>query len=141
MEEQLGKNAEAKKGREGEQQEIKNAIADLKDQVAGVRSGEKLAEAMGTLKRTIEEEKLALRKQLTEMEGRLSEAKSKLSGLSEANAKIDAGAPPQCEQLLAKGQAYTKAGKFKYASLMFMSAVKLMESIGLGPSQHVLAPL
>ena len=81
--------------RELNHDEIKQAIADLKDQVAGVRSGEKLNEAMGTLRKTVEEEKVALRKQLAEMEGRLSDAKSKLSGLTEANTKIDSGAPPQ----------------------------------------------
>ena len=139
--EQLKKNEAAAAERKGEHDEIRTAIASLKEQVEGVRSGEKLAEAMGTLRKTIEEEKVALRKQLGEMEERLSDAKGKLSSLEEANGRIDKGAPPMCTNLVEKGHAFTKAGKFKYASLMFMSAVKLMESIGLGRSQHVVAPV
>ena len=141
VEEQLGKNREAAEARKKEQDEIRTAIEDLKEQVEGVRTGKKLKEAMDTLKKTIEEEKVALRKQLSEMEGRLSEAKGKLSGLSTANEKVANGAPAMCNDLVQKGHAYTKAGKFKYASLMFMSAVKLMESIGLGRSGYVVPPV
>ena len=68
VEEQLAKNRQAQGEREKEQEEMKAAIADLKEQVEGVRTGKKLQEAMDTLKKTIEEEKVALRKQLTEME-------------------------------------------------------------------------
>merc|ERR1740138_325252 len=120
---------------------MRAGINDLKEQVEGVRTGKKLEEAMTTLKRTIEEEKLALRKQLAEMESRLAEAKGKLNDLGAANEKVSSGAPAMCNELVAKGHAYTKAGKFKYASLMFMSAVKLMESIGLGRSGYVVPPV
>ena len=141
VEEQLGKNKAAQAEREKEQEEMKVAIAELRDQVEGVRTGKKLAEAMNTLKKTIDEEKQALRKQLSEMESRLTDAKGKLDGLATANEKVSTGAPQMCSDLVEKGHEYTKAGKFKYASLMFMSAVKLMESIGLGRSGYVVPPV
>ena len=104
-------------------------------------SGEQLQKAMGTLKRSIDEEKVALRKQLSEMEERLEVAKSKLSGLGSSTAKVNDGSPMMCDELVKKGHAYVQQGKNKYASLMFMSAVKLMESIGLGRSSHVVPPV
>ena len=93
------------------------------------------------LKTAVADEKVAMRSQLSEMEQRLTDAKAKLTELRAADAKVGSGAPPMCEQLVGKGTAYAKSGKYKYASLMFMSAVKLMESIGLGRSKHVVAPV
>ena len=141
VDEQRAKSEVAAKERVAEQAEVRKAISDLKEQVEGVRSGNKLKEAMDTLKRTIDEEKVALRKQLQEMDERLTDAKTKLGGLAASNEKVDSRSPAMCEDLVAKGQTYAAAGKFKYASLMFMSAVKLMESIGLGRSAYVVPPV
>ena len=68
VEEQLAKNKQEKRQREEQHQGVRVAIDDLKGQVEGVRSGTRLKEAVETLKKTIAEEKLALRKQLTEMQ-------------------------------------------------------------------------
>ena len=48
--------------------EIEEQIADVQEQVEGVKSGAKLEAAMSTLKKTIEEEKVNMRKQLEELE-------------------------------------------------------------------------
>lgn len=63
-ESQLSKNQAAHETRMKEQEEIQKAIGDLQEQIKGVKSGEKLQAAMDTLKRTIGEEKVALRKQV-----------------------------------------------------------------------------
>merc|ERR1719487_108563 len=109
------KNEQAAKKREGERGEIREAINGLVEQVEGVRSGTKLKEAMETLKKTIGDEKVAMRTQVTEMEERLDDAKTKLKELDLANKKVESGAPAQCDELVKKGQAYASAGKYKYA--------------------------
>ena len=63
-ESQLSKNQATHETRMKEQEEIQKAIGDLHEQIKGVKSGEKLQAAMDTLKRTIGEEKVALRKQV-----------------------------------------------------------------------------
>ena len=82
-----------------------------------------------------------MRKQVSEMEARLDDAKTKLTELNDATTRLATHSPSQCEALTSKGHAYASAGKYKYASLMFMSAVKLMESIGLGRSKYVVPPV
>ena len=81
---------------------------------------------MGTLKKTIAEEKVAIRRHLGEMEGRLEAANKGLEGLEAAKARIEGHAPEQCRRLCAQGHAYVGKGMAKYASLVHMSAVKLM---------------
>ena len=137
----LAKNAEAAKTRAAEHEEIKAAITDLREQIDGVKSGEQLQKAMNTLKTQITEEKAAMRKQVGDMEERLATAKSKLVDNEKANTRVGGGAPAQCTALFESGLAYSKQGKNKYASLMFMSSVKLMESLGLGRSAHVVKPV
>jgi kinesin family member C2/C3 len=135
------RNQAAKSERVKEQQEVKDAIQDLKQQEEGVRSGKELQKAMDTLKKSITEDKAEMRRQLEELEQKVTDAKADLVGIGAQTDKLDDGAPGMCDALIEKGRMYVDDGKNKYASLMFMSAIKLMESIGLGRSAFVVPPV
>ena len=137
LKEQLAANASAAEKRKAEQEVIRTEVADLKHQVEGVRSGNRLNEATEKLKQTITDEKRTMRKDLAEMETRLIEAQDKLDTLGQDTGKLLNGAPDRCEALVAQGMAYADKGKTMYASLVFMSAVKLMECAGLGRDKCV----
>ena len=102
VQEQLNKNLKAAEKRSGEQGEIRKAIEDLADQVEDVRSGTRLKEAMDTLKTTIGDEKVAMRKQVSEMEARLDDAKTKLTELNDATTRLATHSPSQCQALTSK---------------------------------------
>jgi len=81
------------------------------------------------LEKTIADETIALRAQLEEMEERYRKATTQLEEISESQIKVRRDAPGCVD------------GMAKYASLLFMSAVKLLESIGQGRSAHVMIPI
>ena len=70
--EQLAKNETAAKAREGEQRRSARRSPTSRTRSRACAPGTKLQEAMETLKKTIGEEKVALRKQVSEMEERLA---------------------------------------------------------------------
>jgi tetratricopeptide (TPR) repeat protein len=89
-----------------------------------------------------EDAPFALRPLLGNDEARLDGfTKADLVGIGAQTDKLDDGAPGMCDALIEKGRMYVDDGKNKYASLMFMSAIKLMESIGLGRSAFVVPPV
>eukprot|EP00966_Prymnesium_polylepis_P046450 1076221-Prymnesium_polylepis.1 len=96
---------------------------------------------MKTLKRTIDDEKLALRKQLEELEQRHAKASEGLAEVATGTEKVARDSPGCAEGLVEKGVAYKAQGQNKYASLLFMSAIKLCESIGAGKSLLVVRPI
>ena len=96
---------------------------------------------MTTLKRTIEEEKQALRKQLEELEARHKKANEGMTEVMTGHEKVNRDSPGCSEKLVEKGVAYKGKGMNKYASLLFMSAIKLLESVGLGKSLQVVRPI
>ena len=53
-----------------------------------IHLGDELKEAMDTLKTTIGDEKVAMRKQVSEMEARLDDAKTKLTELNDATTRL-----------------------------------------------------
>ena len=90
---QLEANVAARHVAVAQRADVEAAVADLRDQVAGVRSGAKLEAAMNTLKTSIREEKEALASQLAEMQARREKATASLGELAARGAALAAGGP------------------------------------------------
>ena len=134
-------NARAREAAAAERAEVEADTARLHEQITGVKSGEKLQEAMNTLKNSIQEEKAALKRQLDEMAQRHEKAKAALAASADGAARVTSAGPNSAQALTAMAATYKARGMAKPASLLYMSAVKLLDSVGQGRSAAVVGPL
>ena len=138
---QLEANVAARHVAVAQRADVEAAVADLRDQVAGVRSGAKLEAAMNTLKTSIREEKEALASQLAEMQARREKATASLGELAARGAALAAGGPECVSALCEQGAAYHERGIAKIASLLFVSAIKVLDATGRSRSTQAVRPI
>ena len=89
------------------------------------------------LKRSIEEEAQSLQKQAEQMRQRKQAAATSLEALAAARARLSGGCPACGEKLGQQALAYKREGKLKQASLLFVSAIKLLQATGHGSSAQM----